>query len=234
MNAVVNRPLAIVTGASSGIGFELACECARNGFDLLVAADRSLDAAAQELKSLGASVDTVQVDLATPEGVEQLCARAQGRQIDALVATAGHGLGGAFLDQDFADITHVVDTNITGTLALIHQIGRGMRDRHAGRLLLVGSSAGYVPDTFKALYDGSRAFIDSFSWALRSELKDSGVTVTCLMRGAIGAEDDKLDPVEVARVGFKAMMDGEGDVVAVATPPRMHDSSSWSQPRTNW
>jgi short-subunit dehydrogenase len=228
MNAVVNRPLAIVTGASSGIGFELACECARNGFDLLIAADRPLDTAAQELKALGASVDTVQADLATPEGVGQLCARAADRQVDVLVANAGHGLGGAFLDQAFEDITHVIDTNITGTLALIHLIGRDMRERHSGRMLLAGSIAGYMPGTFQAVYNGSKGFIDSFSWALRNELKDSGVTVTCL------PEDDKMDPAEGARIGFKAMMDGEGDAGAemknklqsAITPPRMPDFSN--------
>ncbi len=228
MNAVVTRPLAIVTGSSSGIGYELACECARNGFDLLIAADRPLEAAAQELRALGANVEALEVDLATPEGVGKLCARAAGREVNALVANAGHGLGGAFLDQRFEDITHVIDTNITGTLALVHYIARDMRARNAGRVLLVGSIAGYMPGTFQAVYNGTKAFIDSFSWALRNELKDTGVTVTCLMPGATeteffqraGMEDtkvgssDKMDPAEVARVGFKAMMDGEGDVVA--------------------
>jgi short-subunit dehydrogenase len=229
MNAVVTRPLAIVTGASSGIGYELACECARNGFDLLIAADRPLAKAAEELKALGASVDTVEADLATPEGVGKLCGRAAGRQVDALIANAGHGLGGAFLDQSFEEITHVIDTNITGTLALIHQVGKDLRARNTGRILIVGSIAGFQPGSFQAVYNGSKAFIDSFSWALRNELKDSGVTVTCLMPGVtdtefferagmldtkIGADDNKMDPAEVARIGFKAMMDGEGDAVA--------------------
>lgn len=228
MNAVVTRPLAIVTGASSGIGYELACQCARNGFDLLIAADRPLEAAARELEALGAGVETIQVDLATPEGVGKLCGRAAGREVHVLIANAGHGLGGGFLDQAFQDITHVIDTNITGTLALIHYIGREMRERHAGRMLLVGSIAGYMPGSFQAVYNGTKAFIDSFSWALRNELKDSGVTVTCLMPGVTDTEfferagmtdtkvgsDDKMDPAEVARIGFKAMMDGEGDVVA--------------------
>jgi short-subunit dehydrogenase len=229
MNALVSRPFAIVTGASSGIGHELACECVRHGFDLLIAADRPLDAAAQDFKALGANVDTVQADLATPEGVGKLCGRAAGRQVDVLIANAGHGLGGAFLDQSFEDITHVIDTNITGTLALIHQIGSDMRARRTGRIMLVGSIAGFQPGAFQAVYNGSKAFIDSFSWALRNELKDSGVTVTCLMPGVtdtefferagmldtkIGADENKMDPAEVAQIGFKAMMDGEGDAVA--------------------
>ncbi|MDB6041890.1 MAG: oxidoreductase [Gammaproteobacteria bacterium] len=226
--AVATRPLALVTGASSGIGLELARECARNGFDLVIGADRPLAAAAAELEALGASVRPVEADLATADGVAQLYGSLAGRPVDALLANAGHGLGKGFLDQDFMEITHVIDTNITGTLALVHQVGRDMRARGAGRILITGSIAGFMPGTFQAVYNGTKAFIDSFSWALRNELKDTGVTVTCLMPGATETEffkradmmdtklgtDEKQDAAEVARVGFKAMMDGEGDVVA--------------------
>ncbi len=228
MNTSV-RPLALVTGASSGIGLDLARECARNGFDLVIGADRPLEAATQELKALGAAVDAVQVDLATPEGVERLVGLTRGRHVDALLANAGHGLGKGFLDQSFADITHLIDTNITGTLALIYKVGKEMRARNAGRILITGSIAGFMPGSFHAVYNGSKAFIDSFSWALRNELKHSGVSVTCLMPGVtdtefferadmmdtkMGTDDNKMDPAEVARIGFQAMMDGEGDVVA--------------------
>jgi uncharacterized protein len=223
------RPLAIVTGASSGIGLELALECARNGFDLVIAADRSLDAVSHELQAHGATVEAVVADLATPQGVERLYGQVAGREVAALLANAGHGLGKGFLDQRFADVTHLIDTNITGTLALIHKVGKDMRARNAGRILITGSIAGFMPGAFQAVYNGSKAFIDSFSWALRNELKDSGVTVTCLMPGAtdtefferadmldtkVGADEHKMEPAEVARIGFKAMMDGEGDVVA--------------------
>ena len=112
------RPLAVVTGASSGIGYELAAECARNGFDLIIAADRPMGEAEKALKGFGAAVTSVQTDLATQDGVEDLCSAIQGRQVDALIANAGHGLGKAFLDQTFPDIAHVIDTNITGTLDL--------------------------------------------------------------------------------------------------------------------
>ena len=223
------RPLAVVTGASSGIGFELARECAANGFDLVVAADRPLDRAAAELTSLGAEVDRMQVDLSTIDGVNDLYVALRGRDVDALLANAGHGLGKAFLDQDFLEAKHVVDTNITGTIYLIHKIVNDMRDRGSGRLLITGSIAGYTPGTFQAVYNGTKAFIDSFSAALRNELKDTPITVTCLMPGVtdteffrradlmdtkLGTDDNKMDPAEVARIGFKAMMDGEGDVVA--------------------
>lgn len=222
------RPLAIVTGASSGIGLGLARECAREGFDLIIAADRPMAAAEAELQGLGAVVESVETDLSTPQGIDKLLAATRGRPVSALLANAGQGLGNAFLDQDFNDIVKVIDTNITGTLALIHRLGRDMRARGSGRILITGSIAGFMPGTFQAVYNGTKAFIDSFSWALRNELKDTGVTVTCLMPGATETEffdragmqdtkvgtDEKMDANEVARIGFKAMMDGEGDVVA--------------------
>jgi uncharacterized protein len=223
-----NRPLAVVTGASSGIGFELAAECARNGFDLVIAADRPMEQAQAVLADLGAAVAAVQVDLAQEEGVARLIEKIGGRPVDALVANAGHGLGKGFLDQSLPDIIHVVDTNITGTLALLHQVGNAMRRRGAGRILIVGSIAGFMPGTFQAVYNGTKAFIDSFAAALRNELKDTGVTVTCLMPGPTETEffqradmmdtkvgsDEKMPASDVARIGFKAMMDGEADVVA--------------------
>lgn len=227
-NATPQRPLALVTGASSGIGLELARECARHGFDLVIGADRPLEAAVEELVSYGADVDAAQSDLATQEGVDELYSAIQGRPVDALLANAGHGLGQAFLDQSFGEARHVIDTNITGTLYLIHKVGRAMRSRGSGRILITGSIAGLIPGAFNAVYNGTKAFIDSFSWALRNELEDTGITVTCLVPGATETEfferagladtaigtEKKADPAKVAEVGFKAMMDGEGDVVA--------------------
>src|SRR3954465_14000617 len=119
------KPLAIVTGASTGIGYELAKECAKNGFNLIVAADEpSIDKAAKEFSQLGADVDAVRADLATLEGVDEVYAAIRGRPVDALLANAGRGLGKGFLDQDFNDIRHVIDTNVTGTLYLLHKVGR--------------------------------------------------------------------------------------------------------------
>ena len=225
----MNKPLAIVTGASSGIGLELAIICAQEGFDLVVAADRpEIHSAADQFRGFGAEVEVVEADLATTSGVDQLWSVVGERQVDALLANAGHGLGRAFLDQDFDDIRHVIDTNITGTLYLAQLAGRRMRDRGQGRILFTGSIAGFMPGTFQAVYNGTKAFVDSFSFALRAELKDSGVTVTCLMPGAtetdfferadmtdtkVGASK-KDDPADVARVGFDAMMRGDGDVVS--------------------
>jgi short-subunit dehydrogenase len=227
-NSDGERPLAMVTGASSGIGFYLAQECAENGYDLLIAADSAeLENAAERLRAFGVNVETVETDLATTEGVDELYAAARGRPIEILLANAGHGLGHAFLDQDFNEARHVIDTNITGTIYLVHRVGREMRARGDGRILLTGSIAGFIPGTYQAVYNGTKAFVDSFSCALRAELKDSGVTVTCLMPGATDTDffaranmlDTKVgagkkdDPAEVAKAGFKAMMEGKGDVV---------------------
>jgi uncharacterized protein len=224
-----NRKLAIVTGASTGIGYELAGQCAQNGFDLVIAADEpEIHKAAENLRVFGAEVDAIEVDLATSEGVEKLYSVTKARRVDAFLANAGRGLGDGFLDQDFAEIRRVIDTNITGTLDLIQKVARDMRDRRQGRILITGSVAGFIPGAFQAVYNGTKAFLDSFSFALRNELKDSGVTVTCLMPGPtdtefftragledtkVGAEE-KADPAKVAKDGFKAMMEGEGDVVS--------------------
>jgi short-subunit dehydrogenase len=152
----------------------------------------------------------------------------RGPACDALLANAGHGLGHAFLDQDFTNVRHVIDTNVTGTVYLVQLVGRSMRSRGQGRILLTGSIAGFMPGTYQAVYNGTKAFVDSFSFALRAELKGTGVTVTCLMPGATETDfferadmlDTKVgqgkkdDPADVARVGFDAMMRGDGDVVS--------------------
>ncbi len=221
--------LAVVTGASTGIGYELAKICADEGFDLVVAADElEIQRSADEFRRSGRTVDAVEADLATIEGVDKLLAVIGGRPVDALLANAGRGLGKAFLDQDFHAIRAVVDTNVTGTLYLLHKVGRDMRARRSGRVLITGSIAGFMPGTFQAVYNGTKALLDSFSFALRAELQDSGVTVTCLMPGATETEfferadmmdtkvgtSSKDDPADVARIGYDAMMRGDGDVVS--------------------
>ena len=177
---------------------------------------------------MGAKVDALQADLATLEGVDELYALIGGRPVDALLANAGRGLGKGFLDQDFDGVMRVVNTNIIGTIYLIQKVGRDMRERKAGRILITGSIAGFIPGTYQAVYNASKAFLDSFSFALRAEVKDAGVTVTCLMPGATETEffaradmldtavgqGKKDDPADVAKTGFKAMMNGEGDVVS--------------------
>jgi short-subunit dehydrogenase len=228
---MADRPLAIVTGASTGIGYHLAECCAESGFDLVIAADEpEINDAASALRTSGAKVEAVEADLATIEGVDKLyeAAKRMGRPVDALLANAGRGLGHGFLDEDFAKARHVIDTNITGTVYLIQKVGRDMRRRGQGRILITGSIAGFIPGSFQAVYNGTKAFLNSFSFALRNELKETGVTVTCLMPGPTETEfferaemmdtkvgrDEKDDPADVARTGFAAMMRGDGDVVS--------------------
>lgn len=224
------RPLAVVTGASTGIGYHLAMCAAEHGYDLVVAADTPLADAVLDFQSLGAQVQAVQCDLATTEGVHHLIAAIGERPVDALMANAGHGLGGSFLAQDFEEIRHVINTNITGTVHLIQHVARSMVARARGRILITGSIAGFQPGSFHAVYNGSKAFIDSFSIALRNELKKTEVTVSCLMPGPTdtdfferaGMETTKvanspktmMQPQDVARLGFAAMLKGEADVVA--------------------
>jgi len=225
---VLGRPLAVVTGASTGIGYELAKCCAMNGFDLLIVADESrIRDAAQSLKMNGATVEALEADLSTTKGVDELYAKIAGRPVAALLANAGRGLGKGFLDQDFNEARRVVDTNITGTIYLIHKVGNDMRQVGEGKILLTGSIAGFMPGTFQAVYNGTKAFIDSFAAALREELKDTGVTVSCLMPGATETEffkradlmdakigqSEKDDPADVAELGFDAMMKGTDHVI---------------------
>jgi len=224
------RPLAVVTGASSGIGYHLARCAAEHGYDLVVAADQPLADAVLDFQALGATAQAVQCDLATTEGVMHLIQAIGDREVDALMANAGHGLGGSFLAQEFEDILHVINTNVTGTVHLIQHVARGMVARARGRILITGSIAGFQPGSFHAIYNASKAFVDSFAIALRNELKGTEVTVSCLMPGPTDTEffqragmettkvanDPKMmmQPEDVAKTGFAAMLKGEADVVA--------------------
>jgi short-subunit dehydrogenase len=226
----VAHGFAIVTGASTGIGFELASIAAEEGYDLLVVADEALiEAAAADFRQHGTEVTAVQADLATIEGVDRLLAAAGSRQIDIVCANAGHGLGRAFLAQQVADWRHVIDTNITGTVYLLQKVLQPMVARNGGKVLVTGSIAGYMPGAFNAVYNGTKAFIDNFTDALRNEIKDSGgVTLTTLMPGATDTEfferadmldtkvgtQDKDDAAKVARDGWDAMLKGDKHIVS--------------------
>ena len=221
------RKLAVVTGASTGIGLELAKLAAEDGYDLIVAADTPLVDASGALKGLGAEVRSVEADLATESGVRQLLEAVGDRPVDVLIANAGHGLGRAFLDQEPAEWQHVIDTNITGTVLLIQEVARPMVARDEGRILITGSIAGHIAGSFQAVYNGTKAFIDSFADALGNELKDTNITVTCLKPGATDTEfferadmldtkvgqREKDDPADVARTGWEAMKDGKRSIV---------------------
>ncbi len=233
MTTASDRPLALVTGASSGIGLELAKQFATNGFDLVVAAeDAELTAAARELEQLGAAVHPVQVDLATDTGVDELYRRATAlsRPIAAVALNAGVGAGGAFAtDTRLEDELKVIDLNVRGTVHLAKHVVRDMVARNEGRILFTSSIAATQPGAFHAIYNASKAFVQSFAVALRNELKDTNVSVTSLMPGPtetefferagigedtrVGAQS-KDDPADVAREGFEALMDGKEQIVA--------------------
>jgi short-subunit dehydrogenase len=224
-----NGKLAIVTGASTGIGFELAHIAAREGYDLLVVADEPLiDAAAGDLKQYGTQVTAIEADLATFEGNDRLLAACNGRPVDILLANAGRGLGRAFIDQDVNDWRRVIDTNVTGTTYLLQKVAQQMAQRNEGKILIVGSIAGLMPGSYQAVYNGTKAYLDSFSYALREELRDTDITVTVLMPGPTETEfferadlmdtkvgtQEKDDPAKVAQDGWDAMMSGAGHIVS--------------------
>lgn len=222
--------LAVITGASTGIGNELAKIASDEGYDLVIVADEPLiDAAANGLRSGQGTVEAIEADLATFEGNDQLLETIGDRPIDILIANAGRGLGHAFIGQSPADWRRVIDTNVTGTTYLLQQVAQRMVARGEGRILITGSIAGLIPGSYQAVYNGTKAYLDSFAYALREELKDSGVQVTVLMPGPtdteffrranmldtpVGKDDSKEDPAKTAANGWKAMMDGSAHVVS--------------------
>jgi short-subunit dehydrogenase len=226
------RPFAVITGASSGIGYELARVFADHDFDLLINAEDDLSDAKRALATKGTSVETAKADLSKPGGVKKLYERIQktGRPVDALVLNAGIGEGGDFArDTDLEQELELIDLNVRSTVHLSKLVVADMVRRGQGRILLTSSIASTMPGTFQAVYNASKSFVQSFALAIRRELKDTGVTVTSLMPGPteteffdrahmkdtrVGASSSKDDPGEVAQQGFDALMKGKERVVA--------------------
>lgn len=226
-----NRPLALVTGASSGIGLELAKQFAERGYDLLISAeDATLDEAARELSGYGGEVRAVRADLRDGDGVEQLwaAASANGRPVDVVALNAGVGLGGSFVDTALDDELDIVDVNVRSTVHLAKHVLREMTARDDGRILITSSIASTMPGTYQAVYNASKSFLQSFAEAVRTELADTGVTVTSLMPGPtetqffhraemddtkVGASD-KDDPAKVAKDGVDALLNSKKKVIA--------------------
>lgn len=244
-----DRPLAVVTGASSGIGLELARQFVDHHFDLIVAAeDAEIAVAAAVLRAQGSGqVDHVQVDLRDEQGVADLYARirADGRPLTAIALNAGHGQGGAFVDTDLADELSIIDLNITSTVRLAKLVLRDMVARDEGRVLVTSSIASTMPGSFQAVYNASKSFLQSFTEALQNELKDTGVTLTSLMPGptetdfferADMAEDTKVgtskkdDPAQVARQGFEALMAGKDRVVGGGLKTKVQEAAGKAMP----
>jgi short-subunit dehydrogenase len=238
------RPLALVTGASSGIGRELAKQFVDNGFDLVIAAeDQDIEAAASELRGSGAEVQAIQVDLSRPAGVEELYGRVSGsgRPLQAAALNAGVGAGGAFVGETkLEDELQIVDLNVRSTVHLAKRLLTDMVQRDEGRVLFTSSIASTMPGAFQAVYNASKSFVQSFALALRDELKDTNVTITSLMPGPTDTEfferadmldtkvgsEEKDDPSEVARDGFEAMMAGEERVISASLKTKLQARAS--------
>jgi short-subunit dehydrogenase len=238
MNPTQTRPFAVITGASSGIGFELAKIFAENGFDLLINAEDDLSDAQRSLANEESQIEAVRADLSKPKGVEKLYEHIQkaGRPVDAIALNAGIGEGGDFTrDTSLEQELELIDLNVRSTVHLSKLVLRDMVQRGEGRVLFTSSIASTMPGTFQAVYNASKSFVQSFALAIRRELKDTGVTVTSLMPGPTETEfferahmqdtrvgsADKDDPAEVARQGFDALMKGKERVVAGSLANRL-------------
>jgi short-subunit dehydrogenase len=226
------RQFAVITGASSGIGLELARQCITHEFDILICADdpEGLELAQQHLSQGGAQVRIVTADLATPEGCETLvrACNESGRPIDALMLNAGIGVSGAFIENSLDEELRSIALNVNAVVHLSKRLVPAMVARGKGRVLITASVASTSPAPYLAIYGATKAFDLSFAEALRFELKDTGVTVTALQPGATEteffatadmgdtkvAERKKDDPAEVARKGFDAMMAGKDKIIA--------------------
>ncbi len=227
--------LAVVTGASSGIGYNLAKVFAENGFDLVIASnDDRLSKSETDFKAMGAQVTAVDADLATYDGVEQLWREieATGRSVDAIALNAGVGVGGLFAETDLEKEINIVRTNVEGTVHLAKRAVQHMVPRGSGRILIVASIASEMVAPREAVYAASKAFDLSFAKSLRAELEDTGVTVTALQPGPTdtdffhragmdntktgqeGKEDS--EPYDVAKQGFEALMKGDKHVYAAS------------------
>ena len=249
MTAPTGRDFAVVTGASSGIGYELARQFAQHGYDLLVTAeDEGIEQAAADLRRDGQNeVLAVRADLATYDGVEEVyrAIRESGRPVDAIAINAGRGAGGDFVRQtDLADELNIIDVNITSTVHLAKRVLPDLVARGAGRVLFTSSIASMMPGTYQAVYNASKSFVQSFAEALRAELKDTDVVVTSLMPGPtdtnffhraemddtrVGASD-KDDPAVVAKQGFDALMKGDEKVVGGSAKTKVQAAASKIMP----
>ncbi len=191
----MQRPMALITGASSGIGRELARLAASDGYDLIVVARRAdrLAALASELSEFGATTESVVVDLAQPAGTREVSEAVAGRPVDVLVNDAGVGGRGRFATERplTADLA-MIQLNVAALVELTGLLLPGMLERHRGGILNVGSIAGYLPGPGQAVYNASKAFVKSFSEALSEETRNAGVRVTALCPGPVATEFEKV------------------------------------------
>lgn len=227
--------LALVTGASSGIGLSLAKELASRGYDLVIcSAGERLSGAAGHLESLGAQVTEVQADLATSDGIDTLwdVVQTTGRSLDVACINAGVGVGGNFWETDLDEELNMVELNCTGTVHLAKHIITAMMQRNEGKILFTASIAGEMVAPREAVYAATKAFVLSFAHSVRYELRDTNITVTALQPGptdtdffhragmddtSVGQEGKKeSQPDDVAHQGIEALLSGKDHVYAAS------------------
>lgn len=224
----MEKSFAVITGASSGIGFELARQFGQNGFDLLIASSTNDIFEAQDhLEEEGFTVEAIKANLASYAGVEHLVQNIKriGRPLEAIAINAGIGMGGRFTETNLNQEINLINLNIVSVVHLTKRILPLMQSQAHGRILYTSSIASQMPSPFEAVYGASKAFVTSFAESIRNEVKSSGITVTILMPGATNTnffhradmDDTKAgsemkyqnDPAEVARQGFEALMEGK-------------------------
>jgi short-subunit dehydrogenase len=251
MGTATNRSLAVITGASSGIGFELARQCVAHGFDAIVcSADARIDEAAERLRAAaaGTMVEAVRADLATYEGNELLARAIRGATlpIEALLLNAGVGVNGAFTTTSLDEELRMIALNCASVVHLAKRVVPTMVSRGRGRVLITASIGSTAPMPYLAVYGATKAFDLSFAEALREELKGTGVTVTALQPGATDTEfferadmedtrvgqGKKDDPAEVAKLGFEAMMKGKDSVIASSVKSKLEGLAHELLPET--
>lgn len=224
----MENPFALITGASSGIGYELAKQFGMHGYDLLiVSGSDAIFEAQEELEELGFQVEAIKANLASYAGVENLYNQVitLGRDVDVLVINAGVGVGGPFLETNLKEEINLINLNIVSVVHLAKRMITDMKERGKGRVLFTSSIASQMPSPFEAVYGASKAFVSSFAESLRNELKDSGISITILMPGATNTnffhrahmDDTKVgsktkysnDPARVAEQGYEAVVSGK-------------------------
>lgn len=221
--------LALVTGASAGIGFELARQLAERGYDIAgVGAGERINELPDKLPHV--RVLPIQANLATEEGVEHVWSQVEqlGRPLDVVALNAGKSLGGGFLDTDLEEEKQMIALNITSQVLLAKRVVRKLADQRDGRILITASMSALTPTPYESIYGPTRAFMFSFAEGLREEMKEYGVSVTALLPGAtatdfhqtagmgntvFGSNDWKNDPVEVAQRGLDALFAGKDHVI---------------------
>jgi len=229
-----NQKYALITGATSGIGYELAQLFAQDGYNLVIVArgESELNAKKAELESSGIEVITLAKDLSIREEVFALCEEIQIKniQIDVLVNDAGQGQYGLFSDTDIKRELEIIDLNVAAVVILSKHFVKEMKARGEGKILNLASIASKTPGPWQSIYHATKAFVISFSEALRSELEDTGITVTALMPGvtdtdffnkasmqdskAVQDKEAMADPADVAKAGYEALMGGNDKVIS--------------------